>query len=424
MARCGHRTARLRATRAKRGRWIGATPLWKLATIPVVAGLIGYVTNWLAVKMTFRPLEFVGIRPWLGWQGIIPAKAKKMASIAVDSTVSKLGTLSEIFEQMDPERIAQHVIRTIGPDVPVLVDEIMSRENPQLWEALPPALRTAVVDRVQRRMPMAVDGLMKDIGAHIDQLMDLRLMVVDMLSEDRELLNRIFLEAGQAEFRFIINSGLWFGFLLGLLQMLVQWVVPGVWVLPVAGIAVGYVTNWLALNLIFRPLEPSRVGPVTLHGLFLRRQSEVAEVFCRMVTREILTLRNLVDQMLTGPRSDRTYVLIARHMVPLVDEAAGIARPAVELAVGDRQYSAIKEALATRAVGLTAVPFDDPAFNAERAVVVESLMRERMEAMAPPEFQELLRPAFQEDEIKLILVGAVLGGLAGLVQAVAVFGGG
>ena len=403
---------------------ISDAALWKLATIPVVAGIIGYVTNWVAVKMTFEPLSFVGIRPWFGWQGIIPAKANKMASIAVDSTVSKLGTLQEIFEEMDPERIAQHVIRTIGDDVPALVDEIMVRENPQLWAGLPPGLKEAVVERVRKRLPAAVDGLMRDIAANIDQLMDLRLMVVDMLTEDRELLNRIFLEAGRAEFRFIVNSGLWFGFLLGLLQMLVQWLVAGVWVLPVAGIAVGYVTNWLALNLIFRPVEPTRVGPVVLHGLFLRRQREVAGVFCRMVTHEILTLRNLVDQMLNGPRADRTYVLIARHMTPLVDEAVGIARPAVELAVGDRQYAAIKEALATRAVGLTAVPFDDPAFNAERAVVVETVMRQRMEAMSPTEFQQLLRPAFQEDEIKLILVGAVLGGLAGLAQAIIVFGAG
>jgi hypothetical protein len=38
----------------------------RYASIPVIAGLIGYGTNWLAVKMTFAPLEFLGIPPYLG----------------------------------------------------------------------------------------------------------------------------------------------------------------------------------------------------------------------------------------------------------------------------------------------------------------------------------------------------------------------
>ena len=50
-------------------------------------------------------------------------------------------------------------------------------------------------------------------------------------------------------------------------------------------------------------------------------------------------------------------------------------------------------------------------------------MVERMIALSSEEFQDLLRPCFQEDEIKLILVGAFLGFAAGICQLVFVFGG-
>ena len=51
------------------------------ASIPVVASLIGYGTNVLAIQMTFLPLEYIGFYEAafrqcgfsLGWQGIIPA---------------------------------------------------------------------------------------------------------------------------------------------------------------------------------------------------------------------------------------------------------------------------------------------------------------------------------------------------------------
>ncbi len=61
-------------------------------------------------------------------------------------------------------------------------------------------------------------------------------------------------------------------------------------------------------------------------------------------------------------------------------------------------------------------------FEQDRARAVESIMVERMIALSSEEFQDLLRPCFQEDEIKLILVGAFLGMTAGFCQLVFVFG--
>lgn len=85
---------------------------WQYASIPLIAALIGWITNWLAIKMTFQPLEFIGIRPFLGWQGIIPSKAAKMADIAVDATIAKLGTVSEIFAQIDPTILAEYIVHS------------------------------------------------------------------------------------------------------------------------------------------------------------------------------------------------------------------------------------------------------------------------------------------------------------------------
>jgi hypothetical protein len=53
-------------------------------TMPFIAALIGYLTKRVAIEMMFRPLEFVGIKPFLGWQGVIPANARRMATTAVE----------------------------------------------------------------------------------------------------------------------------------------------------------------------------------------------------------------------------------------------------------------------------------------------------------------------------------------------------
>ena len=109
---------------------------WKYASIPVVAGIVGWLTNWVAVRMTFYPLEPIGRPPFLGWQGIIPMKARKMAGIFVDSSLSRLGRLQEVFDGMEPALIARHVVDTMEPRMDELTDEIMLAHNPVLWPAL------------------------------------------------------------------------------------------------------------------------------------------------------------------------------------------------------------------------------------------------------------------------------------------------
>jgi uncharacterized membrane protein YheB (UPF0754 family) len=53
------------------------------AQMPIVSAIVGWFTNVVALKMMFYPIEFVGPKPpLLGWQGIIPRKAAKMAGIA------------------------------------------------------------------------------------------------------------------------------------------------------------------------------------------------------------------------------------------------------------------------------------------------------------------------------------------------------
>jgi uncharacterized membrane protein YheB (UPF0754 family) len=392
---------------------------WAYANIPFTAAFIGWFTNWVAIGMTFRPLEFRGVRPFgwhLGWQGIIPSKAVKMAAIFVDRTMFRLGTLREVFHAMEPGAIAEHVARVVDARLPQYVDEVMFLSNAQIWGRLPEPARQAVIGRVRARVPDTVHRLLAEIGERIEELLDLKELLVRRLDTDKVLLNRLFQESGAAEFKFIIRSGAWFGFLFGLGQLTVWLLYPEPWVLPVGGAIVGYATNWFALEIIFRPLAPRRIGPWTVQGLFLKRQAEVSAVWCRLVTTEILTVQQLVYGMLYGSRAERTAELIRGHVQPLADEALAGYRLAAGLALGESRLAGIREAVGDKALELSPDPFDHWPFNRDRAEVIERVLLERMVHLPPAEFQDLLRPCFQEDEMKLILAGAALGFLAGLLQ--------
>lgn len=399
--------------------------------IPVIAAIVGWVTNWVAIQMTFYPLEPIGRPPYFGWVGIIPAKAEKMGRIATRSVLAKLGTLREVFEAMEPEKIANHVIHELEPQIETYVDGVMLEDNPTVWELTPNPIKQAIYFQARRKLPAVVNKITAEVRDHIEDMIDLEWTVIDKLRRDKALTNRIFLECGAEEFQFIIRSGLYFGFGLGVLQALiwawVQWQfapVNGVaawWLLPIFGVIVGYATNALALRIIFRPIHPIQIGRFTIQGLFLKRQNEVADVWTEIVTSEILTVRNIIDSMLHGPKAIRTQTIIRHHVRKMADEILGPTKIIAQGALGIRGFSELKDVSADVAIELGMTAFADPVFIAGRAKVVKALMFERMQALTPEEFQVLLRPAFQEDETKLIALGAVLGGVAGVLQLLTLF---
>jgi uncharacterized membrane protein YheB (UPF0754 family) len=416
---------------------------WQLALIPIISGVIGYGTNWVAIRLLFRPVDLVGVRlpglkrvapalprrlqqipgvleGRLGWQGIIPYRSARMGSIAAEKGVAKIGTQEEFYDQFDPERLATQIVTNSREEMRALTDEILREEYPDLWASAPDPVREFVHERVQERLPRVAAAVTEEIGANIDELLDSTQMITEHLDDHPELVSRLFLEVGDRELQFIINSGFYVGIVLGSVTVPLFLAVDRWWLLPVCGMVVGYLTNWIALKIIFRPVRPKSVGPFELQGLFIRRQPEAAEKWAEVVAEGIVTIGNVADNLLYGAQSDRTRRMIRETIRPEVDDVVGAAAPVIRTASGSDRYERLRETFAEEGVDRTIDPLREPEFNEERGAVLKEWMTERIRALPPEDFVELLRPAFEEDEWMLILLGAVLGFVAGWIQLLVV----
>lgn len=412
---------------------------WNLLLIPLVSGVIGYITNWVGIRLLFYPVGFVGVpfpplkrlAPYLparvqqipgvlegklGWEGIIPSRAGKMGSIAVDKGIAKLGSEREFYEELDPDEISEHLLATVQDDLDGMVDEIALEQQPELCRSTPRPVRERVYGRVDSNLPEIVDSLTVQIGEHIEDLLDVKRMVIDHLEEHPELVNRIFLEVGDRELNFIVNSGFLLGGFLGIFTIPLFVFIDAWWVLPVAGVLVGYITNLVALKLIFLPYEERKIGPFRLQGLFIKRQPGVSETYSSIIADEIITMENIGDNLLHGRQSDRTRTLIRSSVRPVVDDALGAVSPAVHLMAGPDDVDQMRELAADQGIEFATEALKDPEFSQARSEAIRQLLSERMKVLPPTDYALMLRSAFKEDEWLLILIGAVLGFIAGWLQ--------
>jgi uncharacterized membrane protein YheB (UPF0754 family) len=382
-------------------------------SIPVVAALIGYGTKLVAIRMMFQPVEFLGIKPFFGWQGIVPKRAARMASIACDTMTEQLIKPADVVARLDADRIAKEIEKPLLAGVEDIVREVAGHYQPGLWETLPVPVQRLVIQRVQQESPRMVAAVLDLVKSDVDSVFDLKGMVVTSLVKDKRLLNRIFQEAGAKEFKFIARSGLVFGGAIGVVQMAAWMLFKFPPIMPVFGLFTGWFTDWLALRMIFYPIEPRRYFGVTWQGLFLKRRAEVAEAYGSLIAKEIITPHNVIEAILHGPLSDRVLALIQRQ---LDLELGRRVKPLLVFAVGSRKYQDMKLAISSQIMARLPETMRYIEDYATDAMDIRNVLVSKMKELSPREFERLLRPAFEQDEWILIATGAVLGFAVGEAQ--------
>jgi uncharacterized membrane protein YheB (UPF0754 family) len=292
----------------------------------------------------------------------------------------------------------------------------MLANNPAFWRDLPAAGKRAIIARVQAQLPGVVNSITDEIGVHIDQLLDPKIMVIDHFRKNPGLVIKVFKDIGQRELNLMVAFGFIFGFALGIPVAFIDHWFHTWWMLPVLGIGVGWITNALGMWLIFEPTEPKRYFGIRFHGLFLRRQDQAAEVYAGIIADDVITLERIGDFLMDGPRGDRTRQMLATAMAPAIDKAAGPIRGAARIALGARAYDSIKVGFAQEAVGRTITPFKDEEFSRQQSGKIRTLIAARTKELPSRDFVEMMRSAIKEDEWMLYAHGAIMGAAGGFIH--------
>ncbi|UPR01200.1 hypothetical protein HOP50_06g45210 [Chloropicon primus] len=405
--------------------------------IPLVAAFVGWLTNWLAVQMIFYPIDFLGINAkrfvtgsiygcdvmqphgLLGWQGIVPAKAAKMGFAMVSMVTTKLVDVQETFMKLDPNKLAT----LLSIEVPDLARDVGRSLFPR-WSVsfaenhVIPKLTSDLKYAILEFQHNYLAGFVRCMQGNLEKILDMNEFVTQYYVKHKPLLNQFFLECGNKELAFLVNSGVWFGFLLGLPQIIVWALVDNIWSLVIGGTIVGYATNWLALKLIFEPVLPVKVGPLTIQGIFLQRQAEVSTAFADFYCKYLLKSKLIWNYLFTGPKKESFKELLTEYNVERIHEVAG------QMGIrADLLDDGVVRSLGT--TGAKKVLEELPKHvhvlhdHIDQTLDLQPMLEEGLKSLTPHEFENVLHPVFQEEEFILIIAGAVLGALAGALQHVA-----
>lgn len=407
--------------------WAAWLDQLKKASIPLVSVCFTWWHVWLGIQMCFYPIEFHGIPPCLGWQGIVPRRASIMASRACDIMIGNLVTIEEIIERIEPEDFFQKLEPVLGETCACVLAELAKRHAPKVWNSLPDTVKKEMSLRVYEESQNMFRPVLSDIKANASKIFDIKQMAIDALVKDRALLVEMFQKIGRREFTFVLHVAAVMGAVLGVIQLILfqymQQMTGGgfPWILPVSGLFIGYFTNWLAITMIFRPVNPHIIcgGYINIQGVFLKRQVQVASEMSAMICTQLIYARKMLEFIVKTDGFTDVLAIYQKHMASCIDSVVGSfgSKLVLPVFVGHGAIEGIKDEVLQ--VTIQELPKHSEAIEKymDKTFAINEIIAPRLAGLPPAEFEGMLRPVFQEDEWMVLLLGGVLGVLVGTMQA-------
>ena len=190
--------------------------IFKIVLLASIGGIIGYVTNVLAIKLIFRPIEPIKI-PILNLEivGLIPKRrneiAKNIGEIIQDEFLSMDDILESIMTESDKEKVTEY----IKVKIKNLAQEKMS--------FVPFPIRSMfegyIMDTVDIEIRNAIDELSNDIINKAKERINIQEIVENKINElDLYELENLIIKVAKKELKHIEILGLVLGFLIGIIQ--------------------------------------------------------------------------------------------------------------------------------------------------------------------------------------------------------------
>jgi uncharacterized membrane protein YheB (UPF0754 family) len=189
-------------------------------TLPFIAAIVGWFTNFLAVKMLFYPKE-----PWdfklFKIQGIFPKNQRQVAEKIGKMVAEELLSSDDLRERMhNPENLL-----SINQIVEAKIDYFLNVKFPKQYpitgllfsEKRKSKMKGQLMEEVEVSVPQVIDHYMENLEERFDVEEIIRERVSQLPSEKLE---GLIMKLLKKEFKFIEYIGAVVGFLISLMQVL------------------------------------------------------------------------------------------------------------------------------------------------------------------------------------------------------------
>ncbi len=187
-------------------------------------------------------------------------------------------------------------------------------------------------------------------------------------------------------------------------------------IIPFFSAFIGWITNLIAIKMLFHPKEPKIILGITIQGIFPKRQKQFAEKLGKLVSEELLSFKDIESRIIKPENLKKILPMVENHINDFLKVRLSQEMPFISMFIGDKTIDSLKGIFMQELEILFPQLMESYMKNLKEELDLEKIVVERVSAFSSDKLEQILNQIMSKEFQFVEIIGAVLGFLIGLFQ--------
>jgi uncharacterized membrane protein YheB (UPF0754 family) len=189
-----------------------------------------------------------------------------------------------------------------------------------------------------------------------------------------------------------------------------------IFLIPLISAFIGWITNLIAIKMLFHPRKPVSLGFYTLQGIFPKRQQQFAAKLGKLVADELLSFEDIAGKLSNPERVRSMLPQIAEQMDDFLHHRLPESMPVLSTFIGDQTIQKIKTVFMTEMEAMLPQMIRNYVDGMRTDLDLEDIVTEKVSGFSSDKLEEILYSIMKKEFRFVEIIGGVLGFMIGLIQ--------
>ena len=180
--------------------------------------------------------------------------------------------------------------------------------------------------------------------------------------------------------------------------------------------AIGWITNWVAIKMLFRPHREINFGLFKIQGLIPKRKAEIGSGIANIIQNELISVKDVISNIDREEFSKRLNKLIDEVLNKNLKKKVKEKFPFLQVFFTDKVAKDIGNAIKSIIMENQEKIFEIFSNYAEENIDFEIIISDKISNFSLDKLEEIITLLAKKELKHIEVIGAILGGLIGVAQ--------
>ena len=180
--------------------------------------------------------------------------------------------------------------------------------------------------------------------------------------------------------------------------------------------AIGWITNWVAIKMLFRPHKEINFGLFKIQGLIPKRRAEIGSGIANIIQNELISVKDVISNIDREEFSKRLNALIDEVLDKNLKKKVKEKFPFLQMFFTDKIAKDVGNTIKDIIMGNQEKIFEIFSNYAEENINFEVIISDKISNFSLDKLEEIITLLAKKELKHIEVIGAILGGLIGVAQ--------